>query len=91
MVLLLAVNNSRCPRTQGETMKLRAQIVIDINAANYAEAAEHQRHLELFLEQVKARYATAQLQMRERRERKTYQPPESHFSPRIIQVTNGRK
>ncbi len=72
-------------------MKLRAQIVVDIDAANYTEAAEHQRQLELFLEHVKSRYATAQLHMRERRERKTYQSEEAHFSPRIIQVTNGRK
>jgi len=72
-------------------MKLRAQIVIDIDAANFAEAAEHQRHLELILEQVKVRYPTVQLQMRERRERKAYEPPKSQFSPRIIQVTNRRK
>ena len=73
-------------------MKLRAQIVVDIDAENYVEAAEHQRHLELFLEHVRARYATAQLQMRERRERKAYQPAEARFSPApIIHVARGRK
>ena len=71
-------------------MKLRAQIVVDIDAENYVEAAEHQRQLEVFLEQVRARYATAQLLIRERRERK--EPPEARFSPAsVIQVARGRK
>jgi hypothetical protein len=71
-------------------MKLRAQIVVDIDAENYVEAAEHQRHLEVFLKHVRARYATAQLLIRERRERKA--PLEAKFSPAsIIQVTRGRK
>ncbi len=72
-------------------MKLRAQIVVDIEAANYAEAAEHQRHLELLLENLRARYPTAQLQIRERRERKAHLAPDAHFTPRIIRVTNERK
>ncbi len=67
-------------------MKLRAQIVVDIDAKNYVEAAEHQRHLELFLEHVKSRYAAAQLQFRERRERREYQPAEAPVTPRNIHV-----
>ena len=72
-------------------MKLRAQIVVDIDAGNFVEAAEHQRQLELLLEDVKVRYATAQLQIRERRERNAPLAPEAQFAPRIVQVTNGRK
>ena len=72
-------------------MKLRARIVVDIDAANYAEAAEHQHVLESLLRDVRARYATAQLQIRERRERKAHPVQEAQFAPRIVQATNGRK
>lgn len=72
-------------------MKLRAQIVVDIDAENYVEAAEHQRHLELCLEHIRARYATAQMQFRERRERKENPPPETPFALRNIQVMKEGK
>jgi hypothetical protein len=72
-------------------MKLRAQIVVDIDAVDYAAAAEHQRQLELVLEQMKARYVTAQLQIRERRERTAHLASEEQFTPRIAQVTSRRK
>lgn len=72
-------------------MKLRAQIVVDIDAENYMEAAEHQRHLEAFLEHVRARYATAQLLIRERRERKAPLEETKFSSASIIQVARGRK
>ncbi len=72
-------------------MKLRAQIVIDIDAVDYAEAAEHQRQLESLLEQVRTRYATAQLQMRDRRERKAHGESAAQFTPLLFQVTSGRK
>ena len=72
-------------------MKLRARIVVDIDVVNYVEAAEHQRQLESLLRDVRARYATAQLQIRERRERNAQLAPEAQFAPRIVQVTNGRK
>jgi hypothetical protein len=72
-------------------MKLRAQIVVEIDAVDYAVAAEHQRYLELLLEHVRTRYATAQLQIRERRERAAHLPSEAQFAPRIVQATSGRK
>jgi hypothetical protein len=72
-------------------MKLRAQIVVDIDAVSFVAAAEHQRHLELLLEDVRVHYAAAQLQIRERRERNAHLAPEAQFAPRIVQVTSGRK
>jgi hypothetical protein len=60
-------------------MKLRAQIVVDIDAGNFVEAAEHQRHLESLLEGIRTRYATAQLQIRERRERNAHLAPEAQL------------
>ena len=50
-------------------MKLRAQIVVDINAEDYVAAAEHQRSLEELLTRVRAHYPNAQLSIRERRQR----------------------
>jgi hypothetical protein len=51
-------------------MRLRAQIVVDIDAGDYVEAAEHQRLLQQYLEDIQARYPDASLTMRERRERR---------------------
>lgn len=50
-------------------MLLRAQISIDIEAADFVEAAEHQRMLETLLTDVRARYGDAVLDIRERRNR----------------------
>lgn len=50
-------------------MLLRAQISIDIEAADFVEAAEHQRMLETLLTDVRERYAEAVLDIRERRTR----------------------
>jgi hypothetical protein len=76
-------------------MKLRAEIVVDIEAANYLEAAEHQRKLESLLKDVKTRYATAQLQIRERRKRNahlsTEASTEAQPAPRVVPPTNGKK
>ena len=51
-------------------MRLRAQIVVDINAEDYVTAAEHQKSLEQLLGYVRGQYPNAQLSIRERRERK---------------------
>ena len=50
-------------------MRLRAQIIVEITADDYIEAAEHQRHLGMLLEGMRERYPDAKLVMRERRER----------------------
>jgi hypothetical protein len=51
-------------------MRLRAQIVVDLNAGNYIEAAEHQNLLQEFLKGLQNRYPKASLTIRERRERR---------------------
>ena len=48
-------------------MRLKAQIVIDIEAADFGEAAEHQRRVELAFETVREVYPEAQLDFRQRR------------------------
>lgn len=50
-------------------MRLRAHITIDIDAADFVSAAEHQRRVEQLLAIVKQQYANANLELRERRER----------------------
>lgn len=52
-------------------MRLRAQIVVDLNAGNYIEAAEHQSLLQEFLKGLQNRYPKASLTIRERRERRS--------------------
>ena len=54
----------------GLDMRLRAQIVVDIDAADYVEAAAHQGALERHLKQIQQIYPNASLSMRERRERR---------------------
>ncbi len=48
-------------------MKLRATIVIDIDAADFVEAADHQRTIEGFLIDLKQNYGDAALDFRESR------------------------
>jgi hypothetical protein len=51
-------------------MRLRAQIVVDIDAGDFVEAAEHQNALRSYLAEIQARYPAASMTMRERRERR---------------------
>lgn len=52
-------------------MRLRAQITIDIDAADYIEAARHQERLKLVADQIRGEYAHAVLELRERRQRES--------------------
>jgi hypothetical protein len=56
-------------------MKLRAQFVIDVTAADYLQAADHQKRLGEFLEGLKLHYSDATLIIRERRKPKPVRPP----------------
>ena len=49
-------------------MKLRAEIVIDIEAADYIAAADHQRSVQALFEGVRSRYGDASLAFRQLRE-----------------------
>lgn len=51
-------------------MRLRAQIVIDLAADDFVQAADHQNRLAQFLGDLKQNYPNAELTIRERRERK---------------------
>lgn len=60
-------------------MRLRAQILVDISADDFVQAADHQKQLGDFLEQLRERYPGATMSIRERRERKpdtVLQPPQ---------------
>jgi hypothetical protein len=50
-------------------MKLRAQITIDLHVEDYIEAAEHQRRIASIAEMVRADYAQASVEFRQRRDR----------------------
>jgi hypothetical protein len=51
-------------------MKLRAQFVVDVTAADFVQAADHQKRLAAFLDEIKQHYAEATLTIRERRKPK---------------------
>lgn len=65
-------------------MRLRAQILIDIEAASFSEAAEHQRRVELAFQAVLGAYPDAQLEFRQRRSR--VRPANSNY-PRALHPT----
>jgi len=48
-------------------MKLRAQIVIDVDAEDFVQAAEHQVRIETFLREIKPAYPGVVVTFRERR------------------------
>jgi hypothetical protein len=58
-------------------MRLRAVITVDIEAADYVEAAAHQRRLQALFDTVKADYPSAEFQFRERRARPPRREPEA--------------
>lgn len=60
-------------------MRLRAQISVDIAAADFIEAADHQTRLAEFLDTLRQQYPNAVLSIRERRERK---PDPGQHGPR---------
>jgi hypothetical protein len=56
-------------------VRLRAQIVIDIDAKDFAEAADHQLRVRRVFEAVQETYGQAQFEFRQRRERARRQLP----------------
>jgi hypothetical protein len=51
------------------TLHLRAEIVVELEAADFVEAAAHQNRLETLMAQLRDVYPHAKLQIRERRDR----------------------
>jgi hypothetical protein len=58
-------------------MKLRAEIVIEIDAADYIAAADHQRSVQAIFNEVRTRYGGASLAFRQLRERRGAAHPSS--------------
>jgi hypothetical protein len=56
-------------------MKLRAQFVVDVTATDYVQAADHQKRLGAFLDDIKQQYSDATLIIRERRKPKLVRRP----------------
>jgi hypothetical protein len=56
-------------RLHEECMRLRASITVDFEAADYVDAARHQRHFEQFVQEIAERYPDSKLAIRERRKR----------------------
>ncbi|GAA0568294.1 hypothetical protein [Rhizomicrobium electricum] len=61
-------------------MKLRAQFVVDVTATDYVQAADHQKRLGAFLEEIKRQYTDATLTIRERRKPKLVRRPREEDS-----------
>lgn len=51
-------------------MKLRAQFEVNVTAADFVQAADHQKRLAAFLEGLKQQYSDATLTIKERRQPK---------------------
>jgi hypothetical protein len=51
------------------SISLRAQVIIDLKANDFASAADHQRSIEDLMTAIRARYPEAALEFRERRPR----------------------
>jgi hypothetical protein len=67
-------------------VRLRAQIVIYIDAKDFADAADHQHRVQRVFETVRETYDDAQLEFRQRRERARRQTPRSgvlHYTGRM--------
>lgn len=65
-------------------MKLRAQFVVDVTAADFVQAADHQKRLGEFLEGLKQQYTDATLTIRERRKPKLVRPPRNASDPAAV-------
>ncbi len=69
-------------------MKIQGQISVALTAADFVEAAEHQRRLEGLLRLVQEHYPDATLQVRERRERaRVLRAPAPLETGRVVMLT----
>jgi len=67
-------------------MRLRAEIVIEIEAGDFVVAAEHQRRLETLHAAVREAYPQAHMTLRERKERSAARQVQS-AAPVLLQQT----
>ncbi|MBX7247564.1 MAG: hypothetical protein K1X35_00770 [Caulobacteraceae bacterium] len=70
------------------SITLRAQVTIDLNAADFATAADHQRRIEDLMSVIRERYPEASLEFRERRPRPPralpVKAPMRHYTGAVI-------
>jgi hypothetical protein len=64
---------------------LRATITIDVEAADYLEAAEHQKRLETHMAEIRADFPAASIVLNERR-----RPAAEPTEPRKLYERSGR-
>ena len=64
---------------------LRATITIDVEAADYQEAAQHERCIQSCIAQIRNDYPTAELTLIERR-----RPSEETAAPRRLHLRSGQ-
>jgi hypothetical protein len=67
-------------------MRLRAEIVVELEAADFVDAATHQNRLESFISQLSEAYPNVKLTLRERRDRGPKEAdlrPSGHASGRL--------
>jgi len=69
------------------TLRLRAEITIDLDAADFLEAAEHQRRIEQLIEAVRAEYRQASFAFRPRRGPRNKKNPAAGRSDEIRHYT----
>lgn len=68
-------------------MKLKATIVIDIDADDFVDAADHQRRIEAAVAKIHERYPRAWLDFREQRGRAAAAEDRSRRQPAALSVT----
>ena len=70
------------------SIQLRAQVTIDLNANDFASAADHQRSIEDLMTAIRERYPAAELEFRERRPRPPralpLKSPMRHYTGAVI-------
>lgn len=67
-------------------VRLRVTVTIDIDAADFLEAAEHQKRVEKYLDSVQAEYPSAFVSVKQRRRASSEGPS----TPRTLKYSTGR-
>ncbi len=67
-------------------VRLRVTVTIDIDAADFLEAAEHQKRVEKYLNTVQSEYPSASLAVKQRRRPSSEGPA----APRALKFKTGR-
>ena len=69
-------------------ISLRVAIILDVDAADYKEAAEHQDRIQAFLDSLKQIYPSAELSFRQRRNLAHREPSELTSRSAALRLTS---